>query len=748
MVMPVQSQAETETDFGPNPGGIVSRWSAEIDLFENQAKDWWTRSDSIVKLYRDERKNGDITRRFALLWSTTETIKPILYARVPKADIQRRFKDQDPVSRLACEIGERTMDYFLDYCGRFDRVMKEVVEDYALVGQGVSWQRYVPHFKQVTQRVAVNPVEPEIAEDGPQITTGEPEGSETPDLANKYVDDEGNEYDEAEGDPKTGQLTADGKPYDELEYEEIVDDYVNYRDWGCNAGARTWSEVYAVWRVAYLSRDELKARFGTEIGEAVPLDYSPKGLDRKATEETKELFKKASVYEIWDRSSKTVYWLSKKYQASPLDMRKDPLGLSDFFPCPQPLWMTTTNDQITPVPDYSYWQDQGNEINDITARIAVIEKAIRVRGLYPANVDAVRDLLQNAADADMTPVDMSSLLASGMSDMSKMVWFWPTDMLVSTLKTLIELRNQLIQDVYQITGFGDILRGQSDPDETAEAQRIKSQWGSLRVRDRQQEVQRYARDCVRIKFEIAFNLFDDKTIWDICNARSIPDIQKSGEQAVEMAKQKAQQMQQAQAAQMQAMGAPSMQPGPVEVPPYVMEQAQQMGEQQAFGKALELLRNKAMRQFRIDIETDSTVAPDENAEKRVVNEFLVAVGSFLNQAGPIVEKAPEMAPAMGEILMFAVRRYKGVETIENALETSIEAMTKRLSAPQPQDNSEAMAAQANVAIKKEEIAQRDQADQRNASLEQGQQDIDRGRLALEGLVAERDRDPQLVVGNA
>ena len=38
---------------------------------------------------------------------------------------------------------------------------------------------------------------------------------------------------------------------------------------------------------------------------------------------------------------------------------------------------------------------------------------------------------------------------------------------VEAIRACVELRNQLVQDVYQITGISDILRGVSDPNETA-----------------------------------------------------------------------------------------------------------------------------------------------------------------------------------------------------------------------------------------------------------------------------------------
>ena len=60
------------------------------------------------------------------------------------------------------------------------------------------------------------------------------------------------------------------------------------------------------------------------------------------------------------------------------------------------------------------------------------------------------------------------------------------------------LRKQIIEDIYQIMGLSDIMRGATDPNETLGAQQLKTQYGSTRIRDKQQELVRLARDLVEI----------------------------------------------------------------------------------------------------------------------------------------------------------------------------------------------------------------------------------------------------------
>lgn len=737
MAEAVQAQVESAEQFGSGPEAVARRYIAEIELYEEQTKDWRERGDKIVKRYRDERPDdiSRATRRFNLLWSNLQTTLPIYYAKTPKSDVQRRFKDQDPVARVACELAERALDYHIECDDRFDRAMKQSVEDFGLPGRGTTWERYVPHFRGVEQRVDLKPKASAntIADKGVQL-------SNENDDCELYSDANGNEYKRADV-QKDERGPYVSRQVNVVDYEETLTDYVNWKDFGHNFGARTWEEVYLVWRCAYLTRKELHDRFDATLGkekvDLLPLDYEPKeigGFD----EQTKALFRKARIYECWDKSCRKAFWVHKAYNERPLDERKDPLGLSEFFPCPKPLYATTTNTTLVPVPDYAQYQDQAAEIDDCTARIAVIEKAIKVRGLYPANIDSIRTLLTQAGDNDMVGLDQAAIATVlGMSggDLSKIVYFWPVDILIKCVQALTEIRRQLIDDVYQITGFGDILRGVSEPRETATASELKSQWGSLRVKDRQKEVQRFARDSLRIKFEIIFNHYEDETIWLMANASNIPEIQKAGKEAAQKAMQPMRGM-------MGHNGGPAM---PPQTSPEMLQKIEADGQRAMFAKALGLLRDAALRHFKVDIETDSTVAPDDGREKQRVNELLGALGPFFAQVAPVVKEAPMFAPFIGELLMMVARRYKASSTIESTLETAVSAFMQSPPSAGGDGAADAKAKMITEETKRMQIKADDQRALLEASEREKDRVIERGELAIEGLALQRDATPQVTV---
>jgi len=668
---------ETTKGFGPGEEGEAKRYLAEIKMYESEVRDFCKRGDKIVKRYRNERfsdqaaTNTNSARGFAMFWANVQTLQPTILANPPKANVSRRFKDEDAVARVAAMAGERSLDYVIDQDGYYE-TLKQSRDDYLLVGRGVQWWRYVPSFNDV--RVPL-----QISDD-----------------ASTYTAEDGTEY---QADDERIETDEDGAYITdrELESEKVVADYVNWKDWGRSPGARTWAEVYCVWRIAYMDRDQLIERFGEEKGKAVILDHEPpKG--GWGDKEEKSFFKKATVYELWDKNKRKVVWLAKN-SSDPglLDSRDDPLKIRGFFPCPRPLLGTTTTDRFEPVPDFLMYQDQAQEMDVLTQRIYKLIESIKVKGLYSGAVPELQTLLADAEEGDMTPVD-KSILALINGDISKSVWMWPIEIMVSALNELIAARNVVKQDAYEITGLSDIIRGATDPKETLGAQELKVQSGSIRVRDRQQEMARFIRDGLSIAFDIIFNVFSDETIIDMCDMASIKDADQpyqpmmghNGSPPMDP----------------QAPGIPggamppqsSPMPGAAPMPPGVpqgipLPQGPTLGQM-----AIELLRDRGKRQFRIDIETDSTIEIDQNAEKQARSEFVTAVGTFIEQAAPVLMQAPEFIPMFGEMLLFAVRGFKAGDQLEGVIEKAMEQLAQRAQqqAANPQPDPEAIAAQAKT----------------------------------------------------
>jgi hypothetical protein len=601
----------------------VKYWQDQIKLYDKEFEDWAKRGKKVVDRYLDKRgiqPNGVDTvgnARFNILWANTETIFPAVYNRLPKPDVSRRYKDKDPAGRVASLLLERCLEYEIEQYADFDSALKNALYDNLLPGRGIAWVRYEPTFVQ--------------------------------------------------GQPFTGQITEDESSYGDgeetLEQETYLAkecapvDYVNWMDFG-HSCAKTWEEVRGVWRKVLMDKDALEARFGqvaTERGykiDQIPIDQAQADLEGIPAARQQE-HKKAAIYEVWDKTDKRVYWLAKGMDIA-LDERDDPLKLDEFFPCPKPLFATISTNSLVPVPDFAQYQDQAYELDNVTNRIGQLVDAVKVVGVYDASQDGLKRLMSEGVNNTLIPVNNWAMFGE-KGGLKGVIDFLPLTDVVNALQNLYLARDQIKQVIYEITGIADILRGQSNANETATAQQIKSNYAGLRVRARQAEVARFARDIIRLKAEIICEFFSDETI-----------INMSGAQ-------------------------------------FLSEE-----DQQYVTQALQLLRDDVNRNFRVDIESDSMVEADEKAEKEAADQLLVGFSTYMEKAVAAATQAPQIAPLMLEVGMFALRRNKVGKTIEGQFQETFDSIMQSLKQPKPDPEQAKMQAEQQAEQMRMQIEQANQ----------------------------------------
>lgn len=706
----VISTIETRKDIGTTPADVVQFWLGQIDLAEKEDKDFVARGRKIVKRYRDEREANEAMRdgkRLNVLWSNVQTLKPALYSRTPKPDVDRRFKDADANGRLASIVLERALSFSLENSD-FDHVMTQCVEDKLLPGRGVAWIRYVPHFGEPTRDKEYL----EAGEDTTSISNAPASEEEEPDEIK--TDEDGRKY----------RL---GEEYRPVVWEEVAVDYKFWEDVKF-LPARTWRECNGVMARSFLTRDELKARFGNDIGNAVELDFTPTGLDEKPGEQPADTFKKAVIWEIWDKVKREVLWIAKGYPNGPLDTKDDPLELNDFFPCPRPLVATSTNDKLTPIADFYEYQDQAQQIDLLTTRIDRLTRALKVAGVYAASERSVIQELVNAdSENKLIPVEDWAVFAQQKGGLEGTILWLPIKDIAATLNMLVEQRDKQMSLLYQITGISDLMRGATSPEETYGGQRLKSQYGTLRLSEHQKEVARFARDIIRLMGEVIAVHFSPETLSMMTGIpEPLPEIMPPAPiptQNPQMAQQAQLQMRQAQ-----------------------QQQAQIAAQRkQQFDKAVEVLREQNPCPYRIDIEADSTIAPDEDAEKEARTEFLRNLVPLLQQSIPLVQVIPSAAPLVKEIVTFAIRGFRTGRSLEEAFEEFFDRMAQQPPKP-PEGKGKDAAAMAKVqvdaqqgqgelALKAQQQAQQAQIEQANVAIKAG---TARGRLQIAAAKVQQD----------
>jgi hypothetical protein len=622
---------------GDDPGPY---WHDQIEAAQKVFEKWEKRGHKIIKRYRDERDAVEMPRvRYNILWSNIQVLFPALYGRQAKPEVSRRYMDQDPVGRLASTMLERVMEYETLQFGDFDQAMRGAVEDRLLPGRGTAWIRYEP--------VIVNE-QPEVSEGAVEV--------EEPGEAQIYNTQE--------------------EPTERIDAAHSPIDYVYWTDF-LHSPARTWDEVWWVSRAVYMTKDEGIERFG-EVFANVGLDSSNTDMDAKNPMTAKNTYdKKAKVFEIWNKRTGKVCWIAKGYPQA-LDERDDPLELEEFFPCPRPLMATTTTGTMIPVPDYAEYEDQAQELDNLTQRIYLLTKACKAVGVFNAEFKELGRLFTEGVDNKLFPVTAWAAM-SEKGGLKGAIDMMDTSTIIVTLRELYAAREQVKQAIYEIMGISDILRGASKAQETLGAQQLKANFGSLRMRSSQGDVARFASDIFKLKAQVICKFYPPELIVQMSGVMDTPDGQN----------------------------------------PQLLQAAVQM------------LSNSTIRDFHIAVEADSLAQIDEQAEKQGAQEAIQAIGLFLREAIPMISQAPETLPMASEMLLFLVRRFRAGRGLESAVERAMKALEEKAAMAkqqQPGPSPEMMQLQADQQAEQMRMQAQAQTEQMKM---QAQAQIEQGKAQLE-----------------
>lgn len=531
------------------PDKIWKRWIKEISISSKSEEKWRKDVKNVIDIY----KNAKNKVRFNILYSNVQTVGPALYLNTPRPDVRRRFTDEDPAAKEVSETIERVLIAGIDNYD-FDYNIKGAVLDYQLSGRGMGWVDYTPL---TNSQPVLDPFgQPMLDEMGQPVTTEE--------------------------------IVYQSTTCRWIEWDKVRFGY-----------ASRWEDTPWILIEHDFTRDELVEKFG-ELGAEVDLDLS----FSEDKEEGKEAIKKACVYEIWSKTDRKVYFIAPSFEKGPLLVKDDPFGLEGFYPCPRPLMYITDPDGSAPIIEYDLYKDLAEELNNVSKRIRRLTSAMKARGVYDSQITGFAEAMAGD-DAALIPSD-NATVAMQMGGMDKAIWMIPVDKYVQVLRELYAAREQIKQAIYEVTGISDIVRGSSDPRETLGAQSLKAQFGGLRIKERQKDVQRFIRDIFRIKAEIIAQKFEPNVLKLYTGKDMSPE-------------------------------------------------------------AFDLMKSVVNRMIRVDVETDSTIAQDQEADKKAVTELMTAITQFITAWGPIVQTGLVPLEVPKSLLLSATRRHQMGREVEDAL---------------------------------------------------------------------------------
>jgi hypothetical protein len=548
-----------------------------IDRISSAEKKWQVYHD-LIKDIREYYKNEKKKNKQNIFWSSIETLKPFIYFKPPVPYVERKSKTANAVEDAACKMLEKALNQNLE-AQDFDGVIKYARNDFLISGLGLTYEKYVPSFKTVVSEVI----------DGDMAVMRQMEVLDSAKVETAYIDP-----------------------------QKLIFD--------CNH-VNVWEDCEWVAQIIEMTKGEVIEQFGSDIADKLIDKLNP--LEN-------ELDKATNVYRIWNKKDGKIIYLSKEVQDEFLRVDDDVLKIEGFYPFGKPLFATLANDGLIPVPDYSEIKCQLDELDGVNTRMKLTMQALKVSGAYDGSFPELANLL----DKDVTLIqvsDFDKIREKGGID--GFVGFMPIGQYIDALQALAERRAQLMQAIYEITGVSDIMRGNSDPSETATAVNKKTNFGTLRNQDRQNDMQRYLNDVLKIKAEIICEMWTPELLAQYAEPDTAPDVLMA---------------------------------------------------------AIKLLKTDKIRNLTLGIETDTSFMQDEEADKTL--NAVKTIHEMITAAFQTVSAQPALLPLYKQMIDSVVVTLPNTRQFSAAIDATFARIEAELAQPdQEQPSPDMIRAQADMA---------------------------------------------------
>lgn len=472
------------------PAGQAKRWASELTAAKGFFRRWHKEADKVVKKFLDERTQeqdewGELTTRLNLFHANITTLMSMLYGKIPKVEVDRRFADADDnAARVAGMILTRVLNTDIEEAGEdMASVFRQGLQDRLLPGLGSARVQYQCN----TKKQQVPPIHH----------------------------------------PQTGELLAEGyeEEIKDTEWTDIV--YTHWKDILWNQ-CRTHGELR--WKAyrSYMDKEAVLKRFPD--ADLSRINFNEKGpVPKSRGEKQYDINPQAEIWEIWSRSDHKVYWYTEGIQEI-LDEKEDPLQLRGFWSEPPPFIANLTTTKFLPKSDYSIAQDLYRDIDKLQTRISLLTDACKLVGIYDKSQESIKRIFTEGIENDLIPVDNWAMFAE-KGGLKGLIDWVPLDAVTNTIAVLTEKQNDKVAQLYQVTGMNDIMRGaaQSSDRTSATRDQLEASYGSIRVEALQNEFARWVGDLQALKVEIIARFYDPQTILEQSNVMATEDAQYAQE---------------------------------------------------------------------------------------------------------------------------------------------------------------------------------------------------------------------------
>lgn len=609
--------------------------------------------------------------KFPLWWSVWKIRQPLVFARMA-VPILKDTQGDDPYGRTACVVGERLTRGILKTFDAFEE-FESSVDDFLITnfGHGRPYYRkdeVVEEEKIRLQMVEQPAPEPMMDEQGQPI--------ESPQMPPLFIAPDGMQV------PQEQVLYDDMGPYVltgqeiTIDNEEIYWTAGLYNNLYVDPDAKRWSQVSRLAYECEYSYREFKEKFGQ------------RALDKLAVDDYEEhrCGKPIKVFEYHDKFLKEVRWFAensndffqpkamaeanvealKEVKEAPemgeneapeyetVD-NSDIYGLSGFFPCTAPLVINQSTREFWPTPEYFQVQDILDDIHSIVGRMFLLTKAIRVRFLFDSGITELKQLIGETGEGGGLGVpNLEQSLMNNNGKLSNLVAYFPVAEMIEGLQNMYQAFEQRLNMFYQLTGISDLIRGQTNPDsdKTFGERQMEGKFSLNRVEPLQRKVQEWIKDNYQLMMEMALKMFS-----------------------------------------------------PESLDQYITPQTLDPEDKQRYTASLELLKSNKRRRFRVDFETDSTIAINEQWRKKQATELANTLTKAMELVANVAETQPELAATELAVLKHLIGEFSDGKLFIDEIQDSIEQVIQKVSQPKPQEPNVELE-KLGLEVRKQEFAEK------------------------------------------
>lgn len=452
-----------------------------------------------------------------------------------------------------------------------------------------------------------------------------------------FVDGAGNAIDEQEINQDDDGFFIESDKVVDVENERIYLEPLLYREVYIDSDARRWARVERIAFEVMFSVPQFKATFGSKAYAklAKPED--------DASDESSPKRQTIKVYEYWDRYERDVYWLPENCDdfvyplkaTLPEEYEEDeqPNGLYDLerlFPVPPPIITNQSTDEFWPsMIEYYQVVEIIEDIHTIFSRMMALTRAIRARVLFDNNIEGLQEALNEATEGDAFGVpNLAQSLVNNGGSLEGVVQYIPVEKMIESLGQVSLQLEQRLNTLYRLTGVSDLLQGlMSDQGQRTFGERqMLEKYALNQHAEPQQKMQEFVRDCYELLCEMAIKNFKDESLERYMIPQTAPPV-----------------------------------------------------HQQNFKAALGLLKNDRKR-FRIELETDSTIALNEQYSKQMAVELVNTLTLAIEKVAGIAQSNPALVEVELHCLKFLIQSFRQGKLFQQEVSQAIDNVIKNIQA--------------------------------------------------------------------